>query len=98
MTCWSCEKDAGDGALCGACAAPQPVSTHGARADHFAVLGVPRAYDLDVASVEAKYKELSRKLHPDRYAKADPRARKAALQRTVALNEAWRRSTPRTAK
>jgi molecular chaperone HscB len=66
------------------------VSTHGARDDHFAVLGVERRYDLDVAAVEARYKELSRKLHPDRFAKADPRARRAALQRTVLLNEAWR--------
>src|SRR5262245_60918928 len=90
MICWSCEKDAGDTALCAACGAPQPVSTHGARPDHFAVLGVPRGYDLDVAALEARYKELSRKLHPDRFAKADPRAKRAALQRTVQLNEAWR--------
>jgi molecular chaperone HscB len=90
LICWSCEKDAGPGALCAACGAPQPVSTHGARDDHFTVLGVERRYDLDVAALEARYKELSRKLHPDRYARADPRARKAALQRTVQLNEAWR--------
>jgi len=90
MICWSCEKDARDEALCPACGAPQPVSTHGARADHFAVLGVERRYDLDATALEARYKELSRKLHPDRFAKADPRARRAALQRTVQLNEAWR--------
>ena len=90
MICWSCEKDARDDALCAACGAPQPVSTHGVRADHFAVLGVERRYDLDGAALEARYKELSRKLHPDRFAKADPRARRAALQRTVQLNEAWR--------
>jgi len=90
MICWSCEKDARDEALCAACGAPQPVSTHGMRADHFAVLGVERRYDLEAGALEARYKELSRKLHPDRFAKADPRARRAALQRTVALNEAWR--------
>jgi molecular chaperone HscB len=90
VICWSCEREAGAGALCLACAAPQPVSTHGARADHFAVLGVERRYDLDAGALEARYKELSRKLHPDRFAKADPRARRAALQRTVQLNDAWR--------
>jgi molecular chaperone HscB len=90
LICWSCEKDAGEAALCPSCGAPQPVSTHGLQADYFAVLGVPRRFDLDVAELEAKYKDLSRKLHPDRFAKADPRARRAALQRTVALNEAWR--------
>ena len=90
MICWSCEKDAGAAALCAACGAPQPVSTHGVREDHFAVLGVERRYDLDAGALEARYKELSRKLHPDRFARADPRARRAALQRTVQLNEAWR--------
>ena len=35
-------------------------------------------------------RELSRKWHPDRFAKADPRARRASLQRSVQLNEAWR--------
>jgi len=90
LICWSCEKNAGQEALCAACGAPQPVSTDGARPDHFAVLGVPRAYDLDLTALEARYKDLSRKLHPDRFARADPRARKASLQRTVMLNEAWR--------
>ena len=59
MICWSCEKDAGGGALCVSCGAPQPVSTHGVRADHFAVLGVERRYDLDAGELEARYKELS---------------------------------------
>jgi molecular chaperone HscB len=90
MICWSCEKDAGRDAMCIACGAPQPVSSHGARADHFAVLGVERRYDVDLGALEARYKDLSRKLHPDRFAKADPRALHASLQRTVQLNEAWR--------
>jgi molecular chaperone HscB len=89
VICWSCEKEAGDAALC-ACGAPQPVSTHGAREDYFAVLGLARAFEQDAAVMEARYKDLSRKLHPDRFARSDPRAKKAALQRTVQLNEAWR--------
>jgi molecular chaperone HscB len=87
MICWSCEREAGGEPLCGTCAAPQPPD---AGADHFAVLGLERRYDLDVGAVEARYKELSRRLHPDRFARADPRARRASLQRTVQLNEAWR--------
>jgi molecular chaperone HscB len=87
VICWSCEKDAGVAALCGACGAPQPVATP---PDYFAVLGVERRYEQDAAALEARYKDLSRKLHPDRFARGDPRAKKAALQRTVLLNEAWR--------
>jgi molecular chaperone HscB len=87
VICWSCEKDAGTGVLCGSCGALQPPD---AAADHFAVLGVARRYELDVGELEARYKDLSRKVHPDRFARADPRARRASLQRTVQLNEAWR--------
>ena len=58
--------------------------------DHFRVLGVDRRFDLDVAVVEQRYRELTRKLHPDRFARADARARRASLARSVQLNEAWR--------
>lgn len=58
--------------------------------DRFAVLGLPRRFEVDLGAAEAAYKDLSRQLHPDRFAKADPRARKAALARTVAINDAWR--------
>jgi molecular chaperone HscB len=71
-------------AICGALQPPDP------RADHFAVLGVARRYDLDLNDVETRYKDLSRKVHPDRFTRADSRARRASLQRTVQLNEAWR--------
>jgi molecular chaperone HscB len=87
MICWSCEREAGVASSCAACGALQPPE---AGADHFVVLGVARRYDLDLGEVEARYKELSRQVHPDRFAKADPRARRASLQRTVQLNEAWR--------
>jgi molecular chaperone HscB len=71
-------------AHCGALLPPDP------GADFFGVLGVERRYDLDVASMEQRYRELTRKLHPDRFARADPRARRASLARSVQLNEAWR--------
>ncbi len=55
-----------------------------------AVLGLPVRYEVDLAAAEAAFKALSRQVHPDRFAKADPRARKAALGRTVQLNDAWK--------
>jgi molecular chaperone HscB len=87
MICWSCEREAGGDLTCVACGALQPPNT---AADHFAVLGVGPRYALDLVDLEARYKDLSRRLHPDRFAKADPRARRASLERTVQLNEAWR--------
>lgn len=87
MICWSCEKAAGGGMECAHCGALQPAE---AGADYFTVLGVPRRYDVDVPELERRYRELTRKLHPDRFARADARARRASLQRSVQLNEAWR--------
>ena len=58
--------------------------------DWFAVLGLPRLYALDLTAAEDNFRQRSRQFHPDRFAKADPRARRASLQRSVQLNEAWR--------
>jgi molecular chaperone HscB len=87
MICWSCQKAAGDGLLCAACHAVQPVDP---KADYFRVLGVPPAFAIDMAELERRYKDTTKVLHPDRYARADARARRASLERSVQLNEAWR--------
>jgi molecular chaperone HscB len=87
VICWSCEKEGGKGPFCASCKALLPPD---AGDDRFAVLGLPRKFEVDLPAAEAAYKDLSRQLHPDRFAKADPRARKAALARTVEINDAWR--------
>jgi len=87
VICWSCEREGGGGPFCGICQALLPPNDG---ADHFAVLGLPRRYDLDFSAAETAYQGLSRQLHPDRFATADPRARRASLGQTVQLNEAWR--------
>jgi molecular chaperone HscB len=58
-------------------------------ADHFRVFGLPRKFDLDMADLERRYKEMTKVLHPDRFARADGRARRASLERSVQLNLAW---------
>jgi len=87
MICWSCEKNAGDGMLCAGCGAVQPPDR---TADHFRVFGLPHRFDLDIADLERRYKEMTKILHPDRFARADDRARRASLERSVQLNLAWR--------
>jgi molecular chaperone HscB len=87
VICWSCEKEGGPGPFCASCKAVLPPE---AGNDRFTVLGLPRKFEVDLGAAEATYKDLSRRLHPDRFAKADPRARKAALGRTVEINDAWR--------
>jgi molecular chaperone HscB len=87
MICWSCEKNAGDDLLCAHCGAIQPPEP---KADHFRVLGIERRYDVDLGDLERRYKEMTKVLHPDRFARADERARRASLRRSMQLNEAWR--------
>ena len=87
MICWSCEREGGGGPLCAACGTVLPADD---KQDRFAVLGVPRKFSVDLTAAEGNFKKLSRQVHPDRFATADPRGRKAALSRTVQLNEAWR--------
>jgi molecular chaperone HscB len=87
MICWSCEKNAGDGLTCPSCGAIQPPDL---KADHFEVFGIERRYPLDLADLERRYKDMTKVLHPDRYARADERARRASLKRSMQLNEAWR--------
>ncbi len=87
MICWSCQKASGGEVLCPACGAVQPPDV---RADYFGVFGIPRAFAVDLDALEQRYKELTKLLHPDRFARAEPRARRASLERSVQLNEAWR--------
>src|ERR1700689_565837 len=58
--------------------------------DFFEVLGVPRKYHQPTAELEQRYLALSKQLHPDRFAKAPPRERLSAVQKTTELNDAWR--------
>jgi molecular chaperone HscB len=58
--------------------------------DPFATLGAPRRFELDLGSLEKTHRELSRALHPDRFAQASTSERRSALERAADVNEAWR--------
>lgn len=58
--------------------------------DPFALLGVPRRFDLDLGALEKTHRELSRALHPDRFASAGASERREALEKAASVNEAWR--------
>ncbi len=58
--------------------------------DPFATLGAPRRFDLDLGALEKTHRELSRALHPDRFAQAGASERRAALEKAANVNEAWR--------
>ena len=64
----------------------QPVST----ADYFQVFGLERSLSLDVAELEREFHRLSRRLHPDRFARASTEEQQMSLANTALLNDAYR--------
>jgi molecular chaperone HscB len=84
--CWSCHE-AANGLVCGKCGAVQAPR---AGADKFALLGLTRGYAVDGEALERRFRELSRRLHPDRFAKAGAKERMLSLQASTALNDAYR--------
>src|SRR5437899_2895742 len=89
--CWSCGVSrAPTDALCPACGKVQPPTPPQGVLDKFAVLGLPRAYELDERALEETFRALSRKLHPDRFVRATPRERRFSLEQTTLLNDAYR--------
>ncbi len=56
----------------------------------FEILGVPARYDVSHEELERRYRELSRQVHPDRFAKAAPAERLRVLQASTAVNDAYR--------
>jgi molecular chaperone HscB len=58
--------------------------------DPFATLGLSPSYEIDLAAAERTHRELSRALHPDRFARAGVSERRAALEKATVVNEAWR--------
>ena len=57
----------------------------------FELLGVPVLFALDEQELEKRHRDLSRALHPDRYAGRPSSERREALSRAISVNEAFRK-------
>jgi molecular chaperone HscB len=57
--------------------------------DHFELFGVERAFSIDMALLEKAYREIQSRVHPDRFAHAGDAERRASLQWTTRVNEAF---------
>ena len=58
-------------------------------ADFFTLLGVQQRFELDQADLDAHFRELQRRVHPDRFAAADDAARRASMMLATQINEAY---------
>jgi molecular chaperone HscB len=54
------------------------------------LFGLPPRFHLDEAALEKTYRDLSRKVHPDKFAKADARERRFSLEQSTFLNQAYK--------
>lgn len=65
------------------------VSADRLNADFFTLLGLPRAFPLDMTELDARFRELQREVHPDRFAAADDASRRASMMLATQINAAY---------
>jgi len=58
--------------------------------DPFQTLGVEARFDLDPGELAARHRDLSRALHPDKFARAPAAERRLSLSRAIEVNDAYR--------
>jgi molecular chaperone HscB len=87
VACWSCSAGRSDSMLfCPHCSKIQPPPG----GDFFQVFGLKRGFQIDLQALEQEFHRLSRKVHPDRFARASENERQWSLADTALLNDAYR--------
>ncbi|MDR7023142.1 Co-chaperone protein HscB homolog [Pseudomonas sp. 9AZ] len=67
---------------------------------HFALFDLQPGFRLDQELLAARYREMARQIHPDRFADASEREQRLALEQSASLNEAYStlKSAPQRAR
>jgi molecular chaperone HscB len=87
VACWSCSIGHNDSTLfCPHCSKIQPPPG----GDYFSVFGLEPRLNLDLPALEHEFHRLSRRLHPDRFARAEENEKQWSLADTALLNDAYR--------
>jgi molecular chaperone HscB len=76
-----------DAHFCPQCTKILSIGRHG---DYFSFLGLTRRLNLDAGELEQRFRTLSRQFHPDYFYNATPAERRASLERSSYLNDAYR--------
>ncbi|MBI2772344.1 MAG: Fe-S protein assembly co-chaperone HscB [Burkholderiales bacterium] len=61
------------------------------QASDFELFGLPARFAQDRAAIDARWKELQREAHPDKFAAQGAAAQRVAMQWSVRINEAYQR-------
>ena len=57
--------------------------------DYFTLFGLPQSFTIDAAQLTARFQELQRQFHPDRFASQPERERLLALQQAATINQGY---------
>jgi molecular chaperone HscB len=71
-------------------AAAGKASTSSSLQSHFDLFGLTPAFSLDGEALDQAYREIQSRVHPDRFAHAGDAERRASMQWTTRVNEAYR--------
>ncbi len=61
------------------------------QSNDFELFGLPQQFGQDRAAIDARWKELQREAHPDKFAAQGAAAQRVAMQWSVRINEAYQR-------
>jgi molecular chaperone HscB len=87
VACWSCSVGHDESTLfCPHCSKIQPPP----EGDYFSVFGIAPKLNLDLTALETEFHRLSRRLHPDRFARAQTQEKEWSLADTALINDAYR--------
>ncbi len=88
QVCRHCGGRAPAGAhFCPSCSKILPLGRH---ADYFSFFDLPRKINIDPSDLDERFRALSRQFHPDYFYNATPAERRASLERSSYLNDAYR--------
>jgi molecular chaperone HscB len=57
--------------------------------NHFELFGLPVTFDIDTAELSVRYRELQRRVHPDKFANASDQDRRLSLQMSALINDGF---------
>jgi len=58
--------------------------------NHFELFGLTPSYALDLEKLDSAYRDIQARIHPDKFAHAGDAERRASMQMTTQVNEAYR--------
>lgn len=85
--CWSCRGAVTDDFFCSTCQAVQPPDPD---RNFFQLFDLSPTFSLDVAGLDAPYRGLQYRFHPDRFATRTTKERRFSLEQVTRLNQAYK--------